>query len=400
MASRTLPELTQDLQRKVVDLQSMEGKEPLRQELLRLARSLVSQLETPRERIARMAYFDVALFPVTRVLVNLGVFKILDEASKSMNATQIAEECNADVRLLERLLKHVAVADFIQESGPDEYSANDVTRCLASAGGKGIMNDIGHVSRAMESLPRYFEGTGYSNPRHKDKSAWHELYRQRYFDYVFAPGHEDRVEAFHNHMKFKTLGLKWFEVPEIMDAAFGSHLDLTQDQALIIDVGGSTGHDLLEFEAAHPLLKGRKILQDLPASVDSLDKGFLSLHGIEAISHDFFTPQPISNAKVYYLKMVLHDWPAEQCRQILSNIRTAMKPGYSRILVNEMVIPETGARWMETGLDILMMAVHAAQERREREWMKLVEEVDGLQVNKIWLVEGAVETLIEIERVR
>jgi hypothetical protein len=55
---------------------------------------------------------------------------------------------------------------------------------------------------------------------------------------------------------------------------------------------------------------------------------------------------------------------------------------------------------METGLDILMMAVHAAQERREREWMKLVDEVDGLRVKKIWLVEGAVEMLIEIERVR
>ena len=399
MASHTLPELTQEILRKVVDLQSREGNESLRQDLLRLARSLVSQLETPRERIARMAYFDVSLFPVTRVLVNLGVLKILAKASKSMNATQMAEECSADVRLLERLLKHVAVAEFIQESGPDEYSANDVTRCLASEGGEGIIKDIGHVSRAMESLPRYFEATAYSNPRDKDNSAWYALYGQHYFEYVFAPSHEDRVEAFHNHMKFKTLGMKWFEVAAIMDAAFGSHLDLSADQALIVDIGGSTGHDLMEFVAAHPEMKGRKILQDLPASVDALDTDSLSPHGIEAAAHDFFTPQPIANAKVYYLKMVLHDWPAEQCRQILSNIRRAMKPGYSRILVNEMVIPETRARWMETGLDILMMAVHAAQERREREWKDLVRGVEGLRVNKIWLVDGAVETIIEIERV-
>jgi hypothetical protein len=156
---------------------------------------------------------------------------------------------------------------------------------------------------------------------------------------------------------------------------------------------------LIEFASSNPQIKGRKILQDLATCIDTLDKDHLASYGIEAMSHDFFTPQPITNAKAYYLKMVLHDWPAEQCVQILSNIRSAMKPGYSRILLNEFVIPETNARDIETGLDILMMAAHGAQERREKEWKELVEQVEGLRIKKIWLVEGQGESIVEIERV-
>ena len=76
-----------------------------------------------------------------------------------------------------------------------------------------------------------------------------------------------------------------------------------------------------------------------------------------------------------------------------------MKQGYSRILLHEIVIPDTKAGWFETSVDILMMTVHAAQERREREWRDLVESVGGLNVRKIWDVEGAVEKIIEIEAV-
>ncbi|KAK3714262.1 hypothetical protein LTR37_007848 [Vermiconidia calcicola] len=97
--------------------------------------------------------------------------------------------------------------------------------------------------------------------------------------------------------------------------------------------------------------------------------------------------------------MVLHDWPDEQCRQILSNLRSAMKPGYSRILLNEIVIPETNAGWFETSVDVLMMAVHGAREGREGEWRALVEGVEGLRVRGIWGVEEAVEKVVEVELV-
>ena len=46
---------------------------------------------------------------------------------------------------------------------------------------------------------------------------------------------------------------------------------------------------------------------------------------------------------------------------------------------------------------MLMMLVHSAQERREWEWKKLIESVEGLKLKKIWDVQGALEKIIEIE---
>ena len=98
-------------------------------------------------------------------------------------------------------------------------------------------------------------------------------------------------------------------------------------------------------------------------------------------------------------KMVLHDWPKDECKRALENLKPAMKPGYSRILLNEIVIPDVNAHWFATSVDMLMMLVHAAQERREVEWKELIESVPGLRMTKVWDVQGALEKIIEIERV-
>lgn len=113
----------------------------------------------------------------------------------------------------------------------------------------------------------------------------------------------------------------------------------------MVDVGGSTGYDLTIFKEAHPELPGRLIVQDLPGTIEKLDQPALKAKGIEPMPHDFFTPEPVQGAKAYYLKSVLHDWPDEQCKQILSNLKPALKAGYSRILVNELVVPDTGAKF-------------------------------------------------------
>lgn len=91
----------------------------------------------------------------------------------------------------------------------------------------------------------------------------------------------------------------------------------------------------------------------------------------------------------------LHDWPDKTCHQILSNMVLAMKRGYSKVLINENVIPEPGAHWETTSLDFVMMTV-GSNERTEENWMRLVESA-GLKVVKIWTAQNGVESLIECE---
>ncbi len=40
-------------------------------------------------------------------------------------------------------------------------------------------------------------------------------------------------------------------------------------------------------------------------------------------AHDFFTAQPIKNASVYFMRMILHDWPDYKALEILKALRAA-----------------------------------------------------------------------------
>ena len=88
-------------------------------------------------------------------------------------------------------------------------------------------------------------------------------------------------------------------------------------------------------------------------------------------------------ARVYYTHFVLHDWPDDECRQILRNLMTAMKPDYSKILLNESVLPDTGCPSSLAAGDINMMSIMGGKKRTEGQWKELLGSVD-LNVVKIW----------------
>ena len=63
-----------------------------------------------------------------------------------------------------------------------------------------------------------------------------------------------------------------------------------EDEVLVVDIGGGTGHDLLGLKARYPDLKGRLVLEELPYLISRMtDK----LDGVELVEHDFYNPQPI-----------------------------------------------------------------------------------------------------------
>lgn len=93
---------------------------------------------------------------------------------------------------------------------------------------------------------------------------------------------------------------------------------------------------------------------------------------------------------------VLHDWPDETCLKILANITAAMKPGYSKLLINENVIPDTGAHWETTALDIMMLTLLSSRERTRENWEDLLTK-GGLKINGIYSARNGAESLIECE---
>ena len=62
-----------------------------------------------------------------------------------------------------------------------------------------------------------------------------------------------------------------------------------------------------------------------------------NVHFIDSV-HDFFTPQPIGDAAVFLLRVVLHDWPDDFARRILLNLREAATPE-TKLLIADFVLP-------------------------------------------------------------
>lgn len=84
--------------------------------------------------------------------------------------------------------------------------------------------------------------------------------------------------------------------PSWMDAGFYPVSQLAQglkhEDVLLVDVGGSVGHDLSEFQRKWSDMPGRLVLQDLPDVIEQAQSMLLHPR-IEATAHDFFTEQPI-----------------------------------------------------------------------------------------------------------
>ncbi|KAJ7704582.1 S-adenosyl-L-methionine-dependent methyltransferase [Mycena rosella] len=110
----------------------------------------------------------------------------------------------------------------------------------------------------------------------------------------------------------------------------------------VCDVGGNNGHATVEVLKAFPQLK--LIIQDLPKVVEAGPEVRCGSTVITALKQrveyvplDFFGELPVKACDVYYLRHVLHDWAADECKKILDNVRKAVKPS-SRILIHEIVL--------------------------------------------------------------
>lgn len=103
----------------------------------------------------------------------------------------------------------------------------------------------------------------------------------------------------------------------------------------LVDIAGGLGQNIVALHTAHPELKGRLILQDLPQVIAAAKLPA----AVKGHAHNFFSPQPVKGAKAYSLHDIFHDWPEKQASTILSHIREAMGPD-SMLLIFDVILPE------------------------------------------------------------
>jgi hypothetical protein len=152
-----------------------------------------------------------------------------------------------------------------------------------------------------------------------------------------------------------------------------------QPGARVADVGGSKGELLGALLTANPGTSG--VLLDR-APVVARAKERLATLGlldrVELVGGDFFVSVP--SADVYVMKHILHDWDDARCIQLLANCAHAMRPG-GRVMIAELVLPDTDAPGLAPLMDINMMAIVPGKERTQAQYARLFEAA-GLKLSR------------------
>jgi demethylsterigmatocystin 6-O-methyltransferase len=77
----------------------------------------------------------------------------------------------------------------------------------------------------------------------------------------------------------------------------------------------------------------------------------------------------------------MHDYSDDKAILILKNTIAALGHD-SVILIDDMVLPDSGVHWHATQVDLTMMTVMASRERTARAWYELMEKA-GLKIQRI-----------------
>ena len=205
--------------------------------------------------------------------------------------------------------------------------------------------------------------------------------------------------AFNTHMQVQRIerGPNWFDFYPIQERLLQKPTE--SSVPFLVDIGGGLGHDISAFAAKFPDLQGRLVLEDLPHVIEAIDKEENKPDAkIERVKYDFFTPQPLKGARVYYMRTVLHDWPDKQALEILKNVWDAMDED-SVLLINENSLPDVGAPAFLVKADWVIMSLLAALDRTSKQFKELLDKA-GFEIEGPWKSDavGGVGMLFEAKK--
>ncbi|KAI0391258.1 S-adenosyl-L-methionine-dependent methyltransferase [Xylariaceae sp. FL0594] len=328
--------------------------------------SIAGESDASRLEVMSCLYGHMSLqAAVVQVSIDLGLFKHLSQHDKPLTAEEISRVLG---RMLIRVLRFLAAAGAVHESGKDHYVANHATHNLSDrATEAGISHFFTTVGPPAQSLPKFLRETGYKNPTTETETAFNLAFNTRQNAYAWFDDHPTEMDHFNTYMALRRKPEStWLSVyPVSAEAA-----SWPSEKPLYVNIGGGVGHQCAQFREMYPNLQGRNVLQDLPKVV----KDALPTPGVENMEYNILQPQPVRGAKFYYMRAVLHNHPPHIVKLVLQNVKAAMD-SESVLLVDEMVFPEKGVSYDTASIDMTMLTVFASMERTEAHWRTVFEEV-------------------------
>jgi len=96
------------------------------------------------------------------------------------------------------------------------------------------------------------------------------------------------------------------------------------------------------------------------------------------------------------MKYILHDWSDDDCRKILAQLAKSMKKGYSKLIIEELILADSDCDSRHSMWDLALMMFCNSQERSVTHWSSLLGSA-GFEVTKFWHPPGNMTGIIEAE---
>ncbi|KAJ6035868.1 O-methyltransferase [Penicillium herquei] len=354
-----------------------------RKEGVRVSKALTVQLEQP-ENIAVDMAFAPMVATSARIAVDLNLFKHIVQAKEPITASSLATLSGAEELLIVRILRLLSAVHFVREVTSQTWTATRITTVMATeeiAAGHRMVSRL--IVPAMQAAPAYFQERGYTCPFDPTDGLMQYAFstKQTTFERIAAdPALARDFNTFMgNTMGARKYWVDWYPVQERILDGFETAVE-NNSKTLLVDVGAGKGHDLLAFLERFPKAGGRLVLQDLSVVIDDLK----DLNpAIEKVPYDFFTEQPLIGARVYFYHHILHDWSEPYCLRILKQVVAAMTPGFSKLLIHEIIVSDQNAAQFQAQFDMTMMAFNSGIERTRKQFQTLLESA-GLTVVGVW----------------
>ncbi|KIM81164.1 hypothetical protein PILCRDRAFT_8864 [Piloderma croceum F 1598] len=348
------------------------------------------------------------------VVADTNVAEVLREAGpQGLHIRDIGERCGTDSSKIGRVLRFLATLHIFREVSPDVFANNRISSIIDT--GKTIEDIKARPLEKYDDTPGISALIGhFADEGIKSASYVLDSFRDTETlssqDPLAAPFNR----AFNAPMHF----FEWCELPEneLRFRRFGATMKdsistVTPDTALagldwkslkkdslVVDVGGGIGSTTGVFAKAFPHL--RFVIQDRSAVVAEGIQRWkqeypeaLIDNRVRFQEHNFFEPQPIKDASVFFLRFITHDWPTEYARKILKHLGDAALPTTKLVIMDNIVpysVPGnsgTGAssvpypllanlgrvNFHSVRIDMHMMALHNSQERTVGQFQELVE---------------------------
>ncbi|OQV07915.1 hypothetical protein CLAIMM_12269 [Cladophialophora immunda] len=242
-------------------------------------------------------------------------------------------------RLQARMAWMMVATGFLHQIGEDRVAHSRLSKLYVSGNAQGVFFQI-MFDEAMVpwvQWPQFFAKYGLKEPKlgnHNPHSfAWGDP--EKNFWEVISKDSERLVD-------------------------FNQSMNTLDEVLPVTGMPGPQAH-----HAAFPEIPAKRlVLQDrAPVIEEVIQANEPGFEEVKKIPHDFFQPNPVKGALVYYIRRCMHDWSDENDRIILSHLADAMAPD-SRVLITEQVIPNPPTA-LNAWTDLCMMNL-GGKERTEK----------------------------------